>query len=278
MFERVAVSATVSDLVAVCEVLWPSSGAEDWDNTGLQVGYLNRPLTRVLLAVDVVADVVAEAIDGGYDAIIAHHPLILSGIDSVAETEYKGNLIAQLIRADIALLCMHTNADVVPNGVSDVLAQTLQLKDVLPIHPTAGVDIGIGRYGVLPVPTSLGRLAHLLAEILPATVPGIQVSGDFNAEVHSVALCGGAGDSLLQSQFVQEADVFISSDLRHHRASEARERAGLRGGPFLINVSHWASEWLWLTPASRQLAQHLSSVRFVVSDIRTDPWDFVVTQ
>lgn len=271
-------NARVADLVAACEKAWPRSGAEEWDNIGLQVGQTSQRLARVLLTVDVVSQTVEQAVSGDYDAVVSHHPLILRGIQTVAESTYKGRLIAELIRNDVALLAMHTNADVVADGVSDVLAQALGLQDVTPIVPTVSSSIGVGRRGNLAAPSTLGALAQRLAQILPATVPGIQVSGDFSQNVESVSLCGGSGDSLLTEAGVRNSDVFITSDLRHHRASEAREEALLGGGPALINVSHWASEWLWLETAARTLRSALPNVTVDISDVRTDPWDFVITQ
>ena len=72
-----------------------------------------------------------------------------------------------------------------------------------------------------------------------------------------------------------DADVYVTSDLRHHPASEFREQAMLVGGPALIDTSHWATEWLWLDVAAEQL-RHAAGVRVTVSDLRTDPWDFAV--
>jgi dinuclear metal center YbgI/SA1388 family protein len=161
-----SVSATVSDVVAACESLWPRNGAEEWDNTGLQVGRSSWRVLKVLLVVDVVADTVAEAIAGGFDAIISHHPLILRGIETISEETYKGRLIGELIRSNIALLSMHTNADVVPDGVSDVIAQALGLTSVAPILATANESTGIGRHGLLRNDISLGELAQKLASIL----------------------------------------------------------------------------------------------------------------
>src|SRR5690606_2841730 len=101
-----------------------------------------------------------------------------------------------------------------------------------PIVPaSANPARGIGRVGTLAEPTTLGRLARLLGELLPATAGGILASGDFDAPVSTVALCGGAGDSLLSEPAVLSADVYITSDLRHHPASEARENARAGGGP-----------------------------------------------
>jgi putative NIF3 family GTP cyclohydrolase 1 type 2 len=74
-------------------------------------------------------------------------------------------------------------------------------------------------------------------------------------------------------------DVYVTSDLRHHPVQDAREHSALSGGtPAIIDVSHWASEWLWLDIAAEQLGVLFPNVQFVVSQLRTDPWDFVVTQ
>ncbi|AWB90612.1 Nif3-like dinuclear metal center hexameric protein [Salinibacterium hongtaonis] len=271
-------SVTVAEVSAVIEQLWPARGAEDWDAPGLAVGDPSAPVESILLAVDAVADTVEEAVASGADLLIVHHPLLLRGVTSVAEDRYKGALIARLIRSNCALLAAHTNADVVETGTSAVLAERLGLQAMRPIVVGAPESRGLGRVGTLGSPITLGRLARILAEILPPTASGVRVAGDYEREISTVALCAGAGDSLLSDPAVRAADVYITSDLRHHPASEAREAARLGGAPALIDISHWASEWLWLETAAEQLRAMLPGVTVTVSDARTDPWDFVIVQ
>lgn len=260
------------------ESLWPIAGAEGWDASGLIAGDPDDRISRVLLAVDAVSETVTQAIDTDTDLLLVHHPLLLRGVTTLAGDTYKGSLLTRLIRAQCSLLAAHTNADVVADGTSGVLARLLDLADVVPLVPAADGVTGIGRVGRLRTPVTLGHLAHTLAKVLPATATGIRVSGDYDVRIETVALCGGAGDSLLATDAVTSADVYITSDLRHHPASESREQARLARGPALIDVSHWASEWLWLDVAAAQLAERLPDLTIQVSDIRTDPWDFVVTQ
>lgn len=269
---------TLADVRAAVERLWPISGAENWDAPGLLSGDPAAKISTILLAVDAVADTVDEAIETGADLLLVHHPLLLRGVTSIAEDRYKGALLAKLIRAGCALIAAHTNADVVADGVSAVIADRLGLVDARPI--VAGTDpaIGIGRTGTLAEATTLGRLARRVAAILPPTASGVRVAGEFDQPVSTVSLCGGAGDSLLGEPAVAASDVFITADLRHHPASEAREQARIGGGPALIDVSHWASEWLWLETAARQLADALPGLTITVSELRTDPWDFAVVQ
>jgi dinuclear metal center YbgI/SA1388 family protein len=270
--------STVADVNAVVERLWPVSGAEAWDAPGLLSGDPSATVSTIQLAVDAVLDVADEAAAAGADLLIVHHPLLLRGVTSIAEDRYKGAVLARLIRADCALIAAHTNADVVETGTSAVLAAALGLVDPRPITTGEVSTRGIGRVGRLTEPTTVGRLARLLAEILPATASGIRVAGEYDRPVSTVALCGGAGDSLLSEPAVLAADVYITSDLRHHPASESRQNSRVGGGPALIDVSHWASEWLWLDTAAAELRAALPGVDVGVSDIRTDPWDFTIVQ
>ncbi len=268
---------TLAEAIAVAERLWPLDGAEEWDAPGLVTGDPAASVRRILLAVDAVAATVDEAREAHADLMLVHHPLLLRGVTSIAESTAKGALLTRLVRANCALYAAHTNADIVESGTSGRLAELLGIVDALPIVETEP-GLGLGRVGSLPEPTTLGALARRLASILPATATGVRVAGEYDRPVQRVALCGGAGDSLLGHAGVRGADAYITADLRHHPASEAIESAKVAGGPALIDVSHWASEWLWLDVAAGQLRHALPGVEVLVSELRTDPWEFVVVQ
>ena len=267
---------TVRELAAAIEKLWPIAGQEDWDNSGLTSGESAAPVSSVLVAVDVTESTVAEAIEGGFSAILSHHPLLLRGISTLAEDRYKGELLARQIRGGCALIAVHTNGDRVPTGTSAVLATALGVRIDRPIIPHA-LGGGLGIIGDIDEQT-LGEFARHIATALPATASGIRVSGDFSQRVKRVSLCAGAGDSLLTDDGVRGSDVFVTSDLRHHPASEFREQARLDNDTALIDISHWAAEWLWLDRAAAALREQLPDVSFTVSEINTDPWTFTVVQ
>jgi len=261
----------------VAHSLWPLGGAEGWDAPGLIVGDPAAEVRAIHLAVDAVLDTVDEAIDVDAQLLLVHHPLLLRGVTSVAEDGYKGAVVARLIRGGVALIAAHTNADIVADGTSAVLAERLGLTESRPIVQSAGdASLGLGRVGYLAQPTTLGDLARRLADVLPATAQGIRGAGEFSAPVRRIALCAGAGDSLLTHPDVASADVYITSDLRHHPASEARENARIAQGPALLDISHWAAEWLWLDVAADALRAALPEVTVTVSELRTDPWDFAL--
>jgi dinuclear metal center YbgI/SA1388 family protein len=149
------------------------------------------------------------------------------------------------------------------------------------VHEVAGWSSprGVGRVGRLAAPTTLREFALLVAEALPATAQGVRVAGDPTSEVHRVAVCGGAGDSLLSAVRACGAQVYVTADLRHHPASEAREEDAA-GPPYLVDVAHWASEWPWLAGVGNRLQGELEQrgtpIEVHVSNRSTDPWTFRV--
>lgn len=286
--------ATLAGVVRTLDELYPPATAEAWDAVGLVAGDPTAPVRKVLLAVDPVEDVADEALAWGADLLVTHHPLFLRPVHSVAATTFKGSLVHRLIRGGCALYVAHTNADAAERGVADALADALDLLHRVPLVPHAAterpaggppraVTTGTGRVGRLAAPTTLRAFAEHVAAALPATAQGVRVAGDLDATVESVAVVGGSGDSLFDAVRASGADVYVTSDLRHHPVSELRERALLEaaatGGPatpYLVDVPHFASEWPWLRYAAedlvRTLAERGAHVETRVSETPTDPW------
>ena len=127
---------------------------------------------------------------------------------------------------------------------------------------------GTGRIGTI-ARQGLGEFAAVIAAALPETQHGVRVAGDPERSVRRVAVCGGAGDFLLDDVLATNADVYVTSDLRHHVASEFAELAG----PSLVDVAHWAAEWTWLPVVEARLVEALGgAVETRVSTLNTDPW------
>lgn len=282
MAETSKTQPTLQDVLDVVEELWPAGLAEPWDAVGLVAGRREAPVNRIHFAVDPVSEVIEEACQADADLLITHHPLLLRSVQSVEAGTFKGAAIHRLIESGCALLTIHTNGDSAVGGVNDVLTEILGLNNTQPLQLTESglAQEGLGRVGTLEQATTLGDFAATVFGILPAVAGGVRVAGDRDGIIQKVALCGGAGDSLLGAARQAGADVFITADLRHHPASEAREAAA-GGRPYLIDVSHFASEWLWLPAAAQSLDRLLNDrgweVEIAVSGRNTDPWDFVIT-
>jgi len=131
-------------------------------------------------------------------------------------------------------------------------------------------NVGLGRTGALASPITLRAFVSRVARALPETSWGVRAAGDPNAPVSRVALCGGAGDSLLAEVAAAGVDVYVTADLRHHPADEHRRVSDVA----LVDVAHWASEFPWCAQAAGVLTRHFGpSLPVRVSTIRTDPWN-----
>lgn len=313
---------TVAQIIKVLEGAYPVNLAEDWDKNGLIVGDPKQPVTHALVALDPVQAVVDQAIELGAELIITHHPLLLHGINFLPHTTPKGKLISDLHRHNISLYNCHTNADAAPGGVADALAELFgltkttalipvpipaelknrslqsqlnqdnQSQKAAPTEPSANSSIattgnqdvcGLGRVGLLPHPMTLRAFAKQVAQALPASPAGLLVGGNLDDQVQKIAVSGGAGDSFLESARQVGADVYLCADLRHHPALEHLEG----GKPYLLNATHWASEWPFVPKCATWLRQHFAlenkentptvdlgaiPLKVTASRIVTEPW------
>ena len=267
--------ATVADVVAAVHRRYDPATAESWDAVGLVCGDPGAVVRRVLVAVDVVRATVEEALDVGCDLLLTHHPLLLHPVSSVAATTPAGELVHRLVRGGCALLAAHTNADVALDGVSDALASLLGIRSTAPLVPTVvGAVTGLGRLGALSEAMTLRDFAELVRDTLPATAHGVRVSGDPDQIVRRVAVIGGSGSDALGAATASGVDVVLTSDLKHHVMSD--HLAG--GGPAVIDVAHFASEWPWVPLIAALVGADMSDLGYEVdvrvSSIVTDPWTF----
>ena len=269
-------SATLADVVAVVHGRYDPSTAEPWDAVGLVCGDPAQRVRRVLVAVDPVEATVTEALtEARVDLLLTHHPLLLRPVSSMAATTPAGRLLHRLVLGHCALLAAHTNADAARAGVSDALADVLGVVDTVPLVPSAaGADVGLGRIGELEREVTLEQFAAVVAESLPRTAHGVRVQGDAARRVRRVAVIGGSGGDALAAATDAGADVVVTSDLKHHLALDHREA----GGPAVIDVAHFASEFPWVRAYAQTLHRDLRDAGFDVdvqwSAIVTDPWSF----
>lgn len=147
--------------------------------------------------------------------------------------------------------------------------------DVLELADVAGAGArGAGRIGRLASPLTLREFAQSVHVALPRSAHGVRVAGDPDRQIETVAVTSGAGDFLLETVLGTEADVYVTSDLRHHRAGEFLEY----DGPALVDVAHWAAEWTWLPVLQQKLVETLDpsgdTVEIRMSTTCTDPWSF----
>ena len=139
---------TVQEILTFLEGFAPVELAEHWDNVGLLCGDRQQPVTAVLCALDVTEQVIEEAAARGAELVVAHHPAIFTSVSRVTTDDVTGRVLRAAIKHDIAIICMHTNADSTWGGVNDALASALFLTGV--VNMEGGDNRMLGRVGDLP--------------------------------------------------------------------------------------------------------------------------------
>lgn len=159
----------LADVIEVLDTAYPPRLAQSWDSVGLVCGDPSEPVESVTVAVDATAEVVATVPERGL--LLAHHPLLLRGVDTVAADTAKGALLHAMIRTGRALFTAHTNADSADPGVSDALAAALGLEvtDVLSPVPAGPALDKWGVYVPPRTPTRCGRRCSAQARVRSAT-------------------------------------------------------------------------------------------------------------
>ena len=242
---------TVKTVFDYLETLAPAYMKEDWDNVGLLCGRWEKPVERILVALDPFRNVIDEAIERKADLIVTHHPLIFrSGPMAVTEDSEVGRNLLTLIENGIAAINAHTNLDCAPGGINDILAETLGLGEITVMDPT-GTD-ALGRpYGLL----RCGIVVEQSLDTFLATVKSnLHCEGlryvDGGKPVRKVAVGGGACAGGMYDVLKAGCDTFVTSDIRYNQFWEAKEQ-----GLNLIDAGHFHTE----NPAMPILAAKLQA-------------------
>lgn len=223
---------TVQKILHFLEEFAPCSLAESWDNVGLMTGDRTQPVRRVLCALDATEDVIAEAAGTGAQLVVAHHPLIFTSMKAVTEDDAAGRALRRAIKNDIAVICMHTNADCAVGGVNDALAAALGLRNIVPMG--AGEQGLLGRVGDLPETMQPAAFAAFVKRALHAG--GVRFT-DGGREISRVAVGGGACGKLMDFALEKGAQAFVIGDCSYDLMQRAQSL-----GLTLADAGHFPTE------------------------------------
>lgn len=257
----------VVDIVKIMDSMAPSNLTDSWDNTGFQLGNMGKEVKKVLVALDLDLVTFKKAKEVQADMIITHHPLIFRPLKKITSESYKGKLILDIIKEDIAVYSAHTNLDIVDGGVNDVLAELLGLREVEVLKCTQKepLEYGYGRIGNIdetPIPNFLNKLKEKLE------VNNLKVFGKTDGNINRIALCGGSGGDFIQDAHDKSADIYITGDIKYHEAQLANELNLL-----LIDAGHYNTEKIIL-PEIRKRLEHLSNneIEVIINSHNTAPF------
>lgn len=252
----------LKEIVAALERLAPLRLQDEWDNSGLQVGFPESEISGILVCLDITEAVVDEAVAKGANLIVSHHPLLFKPLRQVSDATYQQRCVVRALSAGISIYSAHTSLDNAPGGVNHRIAQLLGLQDLRWLVPLAGEDAGSGLVGVLPQPETdqafFARVKRLFG------VQCLRHSATDGRQIRRVALCGGAGAFLLRDAIAAGADCFLSGEFHYHDYFE-------NGGVLLCELGHYQSEQYTRDLLQEYLAANCPGVRVVKTDLDTNP-------
>ena len=227
---------TVKDVLRCVERFAPAYMKENWDNVGLLCGDPAREVRKLLVALDPFEHVCREAEAMGADLIVTHHPLIFQAPKSITTETSVGRSILFLCRHEIAAINAHTNLDCTPGGVNDVLAQTLELKDISVMQPN-GVDENGNPWGLLRTGIYEAELPDFLAHVKEKLHTPVLRYTDGSRPVRKVAVGGGSCAGALVEAFYAGCDTFVTADVKYNQFWDAQDL-----GMNLIDAGHFYTE------------------------------------
>lgn len=257
---------TVRDIEQYLYAWAPRELAESWDNVGLLVGDPEAEVRRVLVALDVTPQVVAEAIEKDCQLIAAHHPVMNCAwhqVQTVRTDDRQGRVLTELIRHGIAAICMHTNLDAAEGGVNDQLAKALGLTDTIPLN-----EQKIGRIGTLSCEKPLEQFLHDVVKSLGCRGLRYRSGG---RPVRRVAVGGGACGEYIPQALAQGCDTFVTSDLRYN---DFLDTQGLN----LIDAGHFPTEDVVCAEVVRRLQKAFPDIRVSKSAVHHDAVQYYMTE
>ena len=223
---------TVKELYTKLEERIPRALSCAWDNDGLMCCSDGaHPVKRVLVALDITAEIAEQAISGKYDLIVSHHPLIFRPLKAVNPNDAVAKKVIRLLGAGVSAMSFHTRLDAVCGGVNDTLAAALGLQETIPFGNDGET---IGRIGRLKSPMELDDFARLVKQITGA--PAVTVA-DGGVAVERVAILGGSGSDDVAAARAAGADTYLSGELGHHHLTDCPEF-----GMNLIAAGHFYTE------------------------------------
>ena len=264
--------STVRDLLQHLEAHAPFRYQADYDNARLITGRPDQEITGVLCTLDSIEDTVYEAVDRGCNVIVAHHPIVFSGLKSLTGATYIERTIIEAIRHHIAIIAVHTNLDSVhPGGVNSALAEMLGLGDGEVLRPNASVDdsqreVGAGLIGTLGEEMDHKDFLGYVKTRLQ--LPVIKHTAPISRKIHRVAICGGSGSFLLEDALRHGADAFITSDYKYHQFFDADGRI------VILDIGHYESERHVITLLQRLIHDKFDNFAAHCTNLDTNPIDY----
>lgn len=248
------------EIIDLIEDMAPVETQEEWDNSGLQIGDINKEIEGLLLVMDITDKSVQYAKRNGLNMIIAHHPFLFTELKTIDFSTYKGKLIKEIIESDILIYSAHTNLDKAELGVNRVLAEKLDLTGIEKFSDYYEDEIGL-----------FGKADYTFKELLEKIKllgnKNPNIFGEIPESFSKIGVIGGSGSFGIPIAKNLGCDILITSDIKHHDGQLAYEEYIC-----VIDIGHFYSEFPVLSKLEEIIKSKFGKLNI---DIFKDPVFFI---
>ena len=258
-------SVNIKQVLCALEQFAPLPLQESWDNAGLQSGLTEAEVSGALLCLDVNEQIVDEAIQKGCNLIVSHHPLLFRGLKQITDADYVQRCVIKALKNDIVVVSMHTNMDNAQGGVNWKIAEKLGLKNCsfFATKTVEGVEAGSGVVGALPEKMAAQDFVQLVKKQFRCECA--MCNELLKRPILKVAICGGAGDFLLDDALREGADAFITGEMHYHQYFGYEQRIQI------CVIGHYQSEQFTSEIFRDIIQKKCPGVRTEIAETCTNP-------
>ena len=252
-------------MLSALERFAPLPLQESWDNAGLQVGLTETEVSGALLCLDVNEKIVDEAIQKGCNLIVSHHPLLFRGLKTISDLTDVQRTVMKAIVNGICVISMHTNMDNAKGGVNFKIAEKLGLQDVqfLASKTVDGIEAGSGVMGTFVEPMASDDFVIAVKKAFD--VECAMCNELLRRPVQKVAICGGAGDFLLDDALKAGADAFITGEMHYHQYFGYEQRIQI------CVIGHYQSEQYTSEIFREIIERECPGIKTCIAETSTNP-------
>ena len=255
----------VKEVLNALERFAPLPLQESWDNAGLQVGLTEAEVSGALLCLDVTERIIDEAVEKGCNLMVSHHPLLFRGLKTISDLTDVQRTVRKAIQHDVCVISMHTNMDNAQGGVNFKIAEKLGLTDVGFMSPkrVGETECGSGVIGTLPEPMASDDFVLRVKQAFG--VECAMTNELLRRKVSRVAICGGAGDFLLDEAVGQGADAFITGEMHYHQYFGYEQQIQI------CVIGHYQSEQFTTEVFRDIIGRECPDVKTYIAETNTNP-------
>ncbi len=256
----------LKEIINIIEDWAPLESAEDFDNVGLIVGNKSAIITKALITIDSLENVVDEAIEKKCNLIISFHPIIFSGLKKITKETYVERVVSKAIKNSINIYAIHTNLDNHPKGVNFQISKKLSLINTKILIPKTGFKGGMGMIGKLKESFSEKEFLKYVKKKMK--VKTIKHSPLIDKKINNVAVLGGSGSFAIDDAINSKADCLITSDLKYHDYFKAENKI------LLLDIGHFESEQFTKEVILNFLMKKIPKFACIISKSNTNPVNY----